>query len=334
MRTFKPYIILFFAIVWFYFSCKPKETEITKSRSLIEVTDFRGKKIKLYKHAERVVCLIESGLSGIYMLQAENSLVGVPSLVYSGENYKQYSKLDKRISSKQIPAPGNWDFVNVESVIALKPDLVIIWSSQKESIDLLEAHGIKVYGVFINKTDDIYKEIIDFGKILDTEERSQFLVQYSQSKVNEIKEKTKQLKSIKKVYFFWSQGLLETTGKAGIANEIIDLAGAKNVITLDEEHPVINKEQLYISNPDVIYMWDNPKLDPPDIMKMSELSGLNAVKNKSIFEMHPSFYYDMWTLKYLLVVHFVAKNTYPEIFPEDNFSNEQKSIMTTLYDLK
>ena len=57
--------------------------------------------------------------------------------------------MDERIKDKNLPAPGNWDFVNMESVVALKPDLVILWSNQTESIGSLEERGIPVYGVFI-----------------------------------------------------------------------------------------------------------------------------------------------------------------------------------------
>ena len=121
----------------------------------ITVTDFRGKRVNFTKPVKRIVCLIESALSGLYMLGQADKIVGISRNVYEGEVFKYYAQLDIRIKNRTLPAPGNWDFVNIESVINLKPDLVIIWASQTESIKALEERGIPVYGVFLKSIQDV-----------------------------------------------------------------------------------------------------------------------------------------------------------------------------------
>ena len=98
------------------------------------------------------------------MLGAEKQIVGISTNVYQGNGYRYYAAMDPRIKNKTIPTPGNWDFVNIESVIALKPDLVIIWSKQTESVAALEERGIRVFGVFIEKKEDVYREILEIGR--------------------------------------------------------------------------------------------------------------------------------------------------------------------------
>ncbi len=50
-----------------------------------EVHDFRGRATNLPKPAQRVVCLIESALSGLYMLGAQDKVVAVSTNVYQEE---------------------------------------------------------------------------------------------------------------------------------------------------------------------------------------------------------------------------------------------------------
>ena len=62
----------------------------------VVVTDFRGKEIRLEKPAERIICLLESALSGIYMLGAEERLVGISTNVYQESVYPYYAAMDER----------------------------------------------------------------------------------------------------------------------------------------------------------------------------------------------------------------------------------------------
>jgi iron complex transport system substrate-binding protein len=84
--------------------------------------------------------------------------------------------LDARIRTKQLPVPGNWDFVSIESVVALQPDLVILWSQQTESIAALEERGIPVFGIFVNRCEDVYREMAALGKLTAQERRAGELV--------------------------------------------------------------------------------------------------------------------------------------------------------------
>ena len=82
------------------------------------------------------------------MLGAEARLVGISTNIYQESVFPYYAAMDERIRERTLPTPGNWDFVNIESMVALQPDLVILWSGQDESIAALEEKGIPVFGVY------------------------------------------------------------------------------------------------------------------------------------------------------------------------------------------
>lgn len=291
-------------IIWILLSvaCNNRIKNESGKSCEIRVTDFRDKEIRLKKPAECIVCLIESALSGLYMLHAEHRVAGISANVYNDPVFTFYAQLDERIRNKKIPAPGNWDFVNIESVIALQPDLVIIWQSQTEAIEALESKDIPVYAVMIKSISDIFEEMKDLGTLTSTSSRADSLIYLTEQSLDEIKRQTGEIKNKKRVYFSWAQGLLETSGQNSTVNELIEMAGCINVCNFPDEHLTINKEQLIDWNPDLIISWVGTKNSREEIKKMKEFFSVNAVKNNMIFEIPSGFLCDLWTLKFIYAV--------------------------------
>ena len=303
-----------------------------RTKKAINVTDFRGRELNFDKPAVRIVCLIESALSGIYMLGAEDKIVGISSNVYNDNVAAQYASLDERIKNKAILAPGNWDFVNIESVVALKPDLVILWSSQVESIQAIESKGIPVYAVMLKSTGDVYKEISDLGKLTGKQIRADSLIQYTKDELSTLViTNTKFQKEKKKVYFIWPQGPLETSGQNSTVNELITMAGAKNVCNSPDEHIVVNLEKVIEWNPDIIIMWYDANKNPEDIMKLSGWSNIKAVKEKKVFELPSVFFCDLWTLKFQYASKLLSTWCYPSVFKSNDLDKEKHQMILKLY---
>jgi iron complex transport system substrate-binding protein len=316
-------------------ACGPADKKAVNSLAPIRVTDFRNKEITLEKPATRVVCLIESALSGFYMLQAEDLIVGVPSAVYNESPAPFYSVMDDRIRTRSLPAPGNWDFVSIENVVALQPDLVIMWASQTESIRSVEQHEIPVYAVFLKSFDDVYKEIKDLGTLTGRSQRADTLIEYSRNMVEKIRSRTEFLQGDRRsVYFMWAQGLLQTAGTESTVNELIELAGARNSCTLPQEQIIVNLERLLEWNPDVVVMWYNSAKDPADILTLPEIRSINAIKNREVYEITSVFMYDLWTLKFPNAVMMVAAWCYPSLFEDFDMDAEKEIMLTSLYGTK
>ncbi len=312
-------------IVQLFISCQ-HDSKKHNDRS-IAVSDFRGKQILLQKSPQRVVCLIESALSGIYMLQVQDRVVGISTNVYTTDVFRYYSQLDERIEKKELPAPGNWDFINLESIVALKPELVIIWASQKESIENIESYSIPVYAVMLHSVKDVYKEIHDFGILFDNQERADSLIRFVQNEAALMTPVDKQKPS---VYFMWSQGITETSGINSTVNDVIELAGCRNACQLDEEHVSVNIETLIHWNPDIIVMWYNEVFDPRDILNHPQLRTLKAIQQKNVFELPSIFESDLWTLKFINTVRFIHSHATAS-YDSLSYYSSQKRIFTILY---
>jgi iron complex transport system substrate-binding protein len=325
-----------FLIVWtaaIFFLYAPASAAGMNHAS-ISVTDFRGKTLTFNKPAQRIVCLIESALSGLYMLGAEKQVVGVSRNVYEGNVYPYYAAMDGRIKNKTLPAPGNWDFVSIESVIALKPDVVIIWSNQTESIAALEERGIRVFGVFIKRKEDVYREILELGKLTGRLKKAEELIAYTKGELERFHKRIVAVPPDRRpgVYYMWAQGNLETSCGESTVQDLIRLAGGRNVCaSLSDEHTVVNMENIMAWNPDVIVMWYNEKKDPSDIIKDEQWKLIKAVNERRVHEFPEIFLCDLWTLKYTYALKMVAKWTHPGLFRDIDLDKEKRDMLRTLY---
>lgn len=300
----------------------------------ITVTDFSNSHVQLARPAERIVCLIESALSGLYMLGVQDRLIGVSTNIYQDEVFRYYAAMDTRVAARQLPVPGNWDFVNIESVVGLQPDLVIIWADQIEVIEALRRRGIAVYGVELTSFADVFQEIRDLGVLCGVEQRAAQLLAYTEGQLASLAEKRRSLLGATKpsVYFMWSQGLLETSGSPSTVNDLIELGGGRNVAgDSGREHLVVNIERLIGWQPQVIVMWYNPRLSTEDIAAMPVWQALPAAQNDRIYQLPSVFFCDLWTLKFIHAAKLIMSWCYPGEMTGTDLRAEKRAMLVALY---
>lgn len=322
------------ACLFFFLSaCNSEKDETRVADGAIVVKDIRGKELRLREPAKRVIVLYQGALDGMYMLNAEHTVVGIQNNIYTNpETFKYFSKLDPRIARKELPAPGNWETsTNIESVLALKPDLVIIASGQTDAIRVLESLGIKVFAVSPQNNEQLFEEIENIGKLTGTHARAVELLDYTRGKLAEIAEATQHIEQKKSVYYAWSGGrIYSTSGRNSRMHECFELAGVRNACTFELDQPNINPETLIGWDPDLILLWST---DPQVLYDKKELSVLTAVRNKNVHVLEPPFFYDPHTLKIMyaaIELHHVSYGGQGNLDLEEN----RRDIMTNLYGAK
>lgn len=300
----------------------------------VTVTDFRGRTLTFPRPVSRIVCLIESALSGLYMLGAEDRVVGVSANVYQEPVFPYYARLDGRIAARTLPAPGNWDFISVERVLALKPEVVILWAQQTEAIAALESRGVPVFGVFLATLAEVAREMRELGRLTGTEARAAELLDWTGRELARVSRRLTGLRPEERprVYFMWAQSPLETSGGTSTVRDLIELAGGRNLFAhLPQEHLRVKQEELLAANPEVIIMWHNSRLKPVDILALPAWQGLAAVQTRRVHELPPVFLCDLWTLKYVHAVKRVAAWLHPRRFADLDLAAEEKRMLQVLY---
>ncbi len=314
----------------FVTSCSNSSDKRSENTKEISVTDIQGNEIHISKPAERIVCLFDPSVDVIYMLQAQDKLVGIPAETYfDNELYDYYKHIDSRILNKQLATPGSNELANLESIIQLNPDLVIAQQLPESIVRTLQQMNIPVYIAAAARYDDLKKEMKDISLLIGKEERGKQLITYAENKIKELDERTSSQKDSlpKTVYFTWANGrIFSTTGRNSMMNDCLDLAGVENVCPSEIDKPNINPETLIEWNPDMIVMWN----DSPDLFyNKKELNGITAIQQKQIHNLIPMFFYNPHTFKSLCAA--VAINNWAYGSEDKDSKEETKEILLELY---
>ncbi|MGI1691727.1 ABC transporter substrate-binding protein, partial [Thermoanaerobacter uzonensis] len=253
MRKFKGLLVLLviFALMFSLAACstniatKPENTsqtatETVKTQFPLKVTDFLGREVTIDKKPQRIVSLAPSTTELIYALGAGNKVVGVTDF----DNYPP--------EVKDVPKVGGFKGPNVEAITAQKPDIIFASTlSGKEQMESLEKMGIPVVMLEAKNIDQIYQSIRIIGQITGTEKKGEELIKQMQDKIKEINDKVKDLPKVSVFYLVSLDGNW-TAGKGTFIDELINLAGGKNVAEDVNGWAQYSVEELVKKNPDVI----------------------------------------------------------------------------------
>lgn len=148
-------------------------------------------------------------------------------------------------SLKNIPTIGKNSTIDVESIIGLKPDIVIAshqrygYFQSQGMIKQLEASGINVVFIdFYSKpTEDTIKSITVLGKLLDNDERAGAFTDWYSKKIHFIEDKIKQIDNKPSVLLERNAGVMGKEGHccnyygSGSKGKFITLAGGNNLLS-------------------------------------------------------------------------------------------------------
>ncbi len=225
--------------------------------------------MKIVERVERAVSLAPNLTEIAFAVGAGNRLVGVTTYC------------DYPAEARQIQKIGDTVNPNIETIIALKPQVVLVsTASQIETFTRqLEAQNIAVFVTNPNSLDDIYKSIDKIGEIFGEREKARQINGDLQKRVTAIEAKIKASDKVK-VFLQISKEPLVTIGKTTFFNDLIERAGGASVTKdLESSYPKLSKETAFALNPDAIILSDSEdNREPNDVFKSSP-----ATKNGKVF---------------------------------------------------
>jgi|TARA_B110000483_G_C18190910_1_gene540885 iron complex transport system substrate-binding protein len=212
----------------------------------IRVIDDLGEEIVLLKPARRVISLAPHITELIYSLGAEKQIVGTV----------KYSDYPPEAST--LPRIGDAFSLNIESVLALKPDLIIAWHTggNNRPIERLRSLGLPVYTNEAKSLAGIGEAIIDIAALLGKNERG-FALQ--QEFVTALENSRVVKKSSPVIFFQISDQELYTVSSEHLIGQAINHCGGKNLFSdISPNVSQVNQEMILANQPDVIVVTQRP----------------------------------------------------------------------------
>lgn len=294
------------------------------------IVDSANRIVTLEKPAERIVPIVAWSYEPIYILGAQEKIVGTEK-----GSQVQYSYLSG-IGEK--PVIGTYKEPDYEKIIKLNPDLVIVQSKfVKQVEEKLSPAGIKVVCLPFNLQDKFDGELSTLAELLGPKEmaRAKEFITWKQSTLEALKSKVVGINSKVKVYGEWSDTPWYTGSKLSGFDDVITMAGGENIAgplnpgaNLSLRYPTVDAEWVLKENPDVVifpafdYYTGYMQKDNQNSTKFIEeaklrtgLNGTNAVKNNRIYIIDA---YLIEAVRGFIGAQYLAKLFYPDQFKDLN----------------
>ncbi len=249
----------------------------------ISVVDGVGRQICLPRHPWRIISLAPSVTEVLYLLGANDRLIGVTT------------SCDWPEEAKRKPKIGSLLNPNYESILAARPDLVIASTAgnDRAAVEKLAQLGMPVYVTAPRSVQGIIETTIAIGRITDRAEAADLLVAQMKARLEDVKRRLAGLPPTRAFFITWFDPLL-APGSRTFENDVLGLA---NVISIsagsDEYYPRYSLEQVLAQNPDVILTVRHEGKPLPDLRQMAGWRSLTAVKESRVYILgevlqHPS----------------------------------------------
>lgn len=242
------------------------------SAKAITVTDDMGNVVSIPKTAERIVALAPHVTELLFSL-------GIGGKIVATVEYADYPP-----AAKKIPRIGDSLTINIEDLIAHKPDLIVAWGSgtSQSLIQRLKILQIPIYLSGSKNLDDIPSSLLRLGELTGRREIAAKLVEKFRDDL--LTAKVEKIEPEKKLFIQIWGSPLRTIGGTHVVDELIQHCGAVNVYNDQSQlSPVISIESLINRDPDIIVLSTKDKGFSSDLSDLIKpWKQISALKNGAI----------------------------------------------------
>ncbi len=239
----------------------------------VAVRDDSGATVRLAQPARRIVSLAPHATETLYAAGAGARVVGVV----------EYS--DYPAAAKRLPSVGSYVQPDLERLVALRPDLVVIWQSGNAGtmVQRLQALGLTVYQTQPDHLEDIPATIEKLGRLAGSETEARRAAAAFRMRLAALRKHHAGRAPVPVFYQAWHQPLL-TVGGDQIISDVIQLCGGTNIFAgLGSKAPSVSVEAVLAANPEVIVASGMGYDTPIGLNEWRTWKQLLAVRRDNLF---------------------------------------------------
>jgi iron complex transport system substrate-binding protein len=320
------------------------------------VTDITGRQVAVPDNPQRIVVGESRMLYTLALLEPGNPaqrIVGWPQDLarFDAQSWQLYSHQYPQIKDIPVISGNNFRQVNIESLIQLKPDLVILARYAREDGDndlLLKAlDKAGIAAIYVDLRIDLLNNTVPsvrlLGEVLNRQQRAEQFIRFYQQHMAVIQQRLAGYRGPKpKVMLHLHLGRRETcctTAAHGNLGDLLAFAGGDNIASASIKgvYGELNPETILTANPDIYIATGmagpqgkrvsdlrlGPLVSQQDadasfrqlMAKQPMLASLSAVKNRQAWSIWHNFYLSPY---HVVAVEMFAKAFYPDLFADLN----------------
>jgi iron complex transport system substrate-binding protein len=232
----------------------------------IRVVDDAGQTLEFARPPQRIISLTPHLTELLFAVGAGAQLVGVDSAS------------DYPAAARTLPRVGDYSRIRFERILALKPDLVLVWVGGNRAADI---HGLRQMGVPVLHTqatrlDDVARLLRLIGQASGHAEEGEAAARDFSVRLAALQEASARQPPVRVFYQVWDRPLM-TVGGTHWISDALTVCGARNVFAdLRGLSPVVSREAVLKRAPALIVSGS----DAPDMRRpWQRFASLPAVKN-------------------------------------------------------
>jgi len=240
----------------------------------VQVTDDTGTVLALSAPARRVVTLAPHLTELLYAAGGAARVVGVDS----------YSRYPATVAT--LPRVGDAAGLDLERILALRPELAFGWLSGNKASDLarLRELGVPLFLSEPRHLADVPRTLRIIGKLLGTSATAEQQARAFEAKLQALQAHAAVGRTVSVFFEVWHQPLSSVNGEH-LISDVIALCGGRNIFAgLAALAPPVTLESVLIADPEVIVATDVP---PRALSMWDHYPRLRAVQRQQIFQLEP-----------------------------------------------
>ncbi|MDN4056545.1 cobalamin-binding protein [Massilia sp. YIM B02763] len=241
------------------------------ANAAVTVKDDAGNTVTVQKPAMRVISLAPHITELLFAAGGGSHVVGVVS----------YSDFPEE--AKKIQQVGSNRELDLERIIALKPDLVVVWrhGSSERQIDVVKQLGVPMFHSEPQKLEDIADNVAKLGQLMGTDAVAGPAAADLRKRIGDLRRRYANRPVVRTFYQVWDKPLYTLNGKQ-IVSDALRLCGGENVFAkLNVTAPVVSIEGVLQENPEAIFATAEKNYGGVNLWK--PYPNLAAVRNDNLF---------------------------------------------------
>ena len=241
----------------------------------INVRDDDGVTVTLQQPARRIIALAPHVTELLFAAGGGERIVGVVS-------YSDFPEQAKRIANI-----GDNRQIDLERVLALKPDLLVVWrhGSSERQLAQLRALGIPMFHSEPHKLDDIADSLLRLGQLMGTESVAQPAAAALRGQLAALAAQYAGRPPVRLFYQVWDKPLYTLNG-GHIVSDAIRLCGGVNIFAaMKITAPVVGIEAVLQEDPEAIFGSSEQNEPARGINLWKAFPNVTAVRHANLFRL-------------------------------------------------
>lgn len=277
------------------------------------VKDSKGRTLNVDKPFTRIISLYSAHTENLLAMGLCSSIIGV-----NDEEDDEKDKTCQRAVFSYHDGP--------EKFFAAKPDLVLIRPMIDRAypglISRIEQRGIKVMSFQPGDVNEMFDYWVNLGVLTGKKEKALSMVADFKKELSAVTERTKKIKSRKRVYFQAMHRQMKTFSKESMAIFCLETAGGINVAadavsSRGTNIGIYGKEKILSHASEIdVFLAQNGRMNQADVNTIKNEPGfqiIKAVKEGKVYLIEESLV-SRPTPKLIQGIKSISNVLYPEIF--------------------